>query len=441
MNSLLQSGWLAINGTDGKAVFIPRYKKANPFSSSTVAMTVGSRMRKRVHIQPPDYKHPSGYLLPVRLKPIRDKEYKAGPFVAILTSPSGNFFRGNPSNFADIIQTGRRLGVTVFVLTPKGLNQKSDTVQGFLLTTRDAKKRWIPATLPMPDIVYNRIPNRMLEQQIREQNALSYFMSMPEIHLFNPSFFNKWTLFLQMKRSPQLASLLPDTKRWDPGEPLTAMTQNHRVFFLKPINGKAGQGMIRVIREKDGYQVTLQSKQGKIHHLAKNPDSLRNILSSFTQDKSYILQQGIPLAQYKGRPFDLRVLMQKDGSGRWTPTGIGIRVAGKESISTHVPMGGSIANTSSVLRSTFPKHDSAMRKHIEQTAQAIASHIEREEGNNLGEMSLDLGMEASGRLWFFEANAKPMKFDEPNIRKRSLQKLIQYFLYLSGFVFGTRKGG
>ena len=45
-------------------------------------------------------------------------------------------------------------------------------------------------------------------------------------------------------------------------------------------------------------------------------------------------------------------------------------------------------------------------------------------------MSIDLGVDKSGNLWFFEANSKPMKFDEPEIRRKSLQKLIEYGYYL-----------
>lgn len=47
---------------------------------------------------------------------------------------------------------------------------------------------------------------------------------------------------------------------------------------------------------------------------------------------------------------------------------------------------------------------------------------------------MDLGIDKNGDIWFFEANAKPMEFDEPNIRQTSLLRLLQYFRYLSGFV-------
>ena len=67
---------------------------------------------------------------------------------------------------------------------------------------------------------------------------------------------------------------------------------------------------------------------------------------------------------------------------------------------------------------------------IKSSALLIAKQIEKESGFLLGEMSMDLGVDTDGRLWFFEANAKPMKFDEPHIRKKSLERIFQYSQYL-----------
>ncbi|MOA37277.1 Endospore coat-associated protein YheD [compost metagenome] len=61
----------------------------------------------------------------------------------------------------------------------------------------------------------------------------------------------------------------------------------------------------------------------------------------------------------------------------------------------------------------------------------IAKQIERASGQLLGEMSMDLGIDSAGGIWFFEANSKPMKFDEPHIRQKSLERIFQYGSYLS----------
>jgi hypothetical protein len=51
--------------------------------------------------------------------------------------------------------------------------------------------------------------------------------------------------------------------------------------------------------------------------------------------------------------------------------------------------------------------------------------------HHLGEMSIDVGLDRNGRPWIFEANAKPMKFDEPEIRKKQLGQVIRYAQFLT----------
>src|SRR5690606_8511114 len=140
----------------------------------------------------------------------------------------------------------------------------------------------------------------------------------------------------------------------------------------------------------------------------------------------YIVQQAIPLLTYNGRPFDVRVLVQKDIRGTWKVSGIGIRVAGVGGITTHVPQGGKIVSVKQALYPHFGKNGTQnIVGNIQDTALKVANTIEQH-FEHLGEMSMDIGITEQGQLWFFEANAKPMKFDEPNIRSTSLRRIIEY---------------
>jgi hypothetical protein len=146
---------------------------------------------------------------------------------------------------------------------------------------------------------------------------------------------------------------------------------------------------------------------------------------------AYIAQQGIQLASFHDRRFDLRALVQKNRRGIWEVTGIGARIAGASSITTHVPRGGRIDDPEKLLTYSF----NAERAHMllqktKTTALLIARQIERASGQRLGEMSMDLGIDSNGNLWFFEANSKPMKFDEPHIRQKSLERIFQYSTFL-----------
>jgi hypothetical protein len=51
-------------------------------------------------------------------------------------------------------------------------------------------------------------------------------------------------------------------------------------------------------------------------------------------------------------------------------------------------------------------------------------------GDEYGEFSLDVGVDRHGHLWIFEMNAKPFRFDEPEIRKKAYRRLIGFSKYL-----------
>src|SRR5687767_9564333 len=88
------------------------------------------------------------------------KELRADRTVlAILTMDDEiNLFRGNRSNFIDLIKTGQSMGFIVYVLTVKDLLFTRNSLIGFVYNEDDDS--WQQRLLPFPEIIYNRIPQR-----------------------------------------------------------------------------------------------------------------------------------------------------------------------------------------------------------------------------------------------------------------------------------------
>lgn len=352
------------------------------------------------------------------------------PRIAILTSDGQSSFQGNRQNFIDIITTGKKMGCKVYVLTPKGLRHGDSFVTGYLLISKRGRFRWKKTRLPPPHVVYNRVPNRRVEQSPAVQQALSILQSHPTIQLFNPSFFDKWTLHQQLQSVKEFRPYLPETVLFQYSSALKAMVSKYPLVYLKPVHSKAGIGMIQINAQETGFEMVYQTQHAKKRYHPSTFEELWSLAQQLCQKKKYLIQQGILLSQYQGRPFDLRILVQKNGQGIWDLTGIGIRIAGKDAISTHVPMGGKIGETQTVLTETFGERQKELREELKNLCLRIAQTLETKQKQNLGEMSFDFGLDSKENFWFFEANAKPMKFDEPHIRQLSLQRLVEYFLYL-----------
>lgn len=366
---------------------------------------------------------------------VNKTEAASQPTIAIMTMHDQHRpFRGNHFNFIDLIRTGKEMGAKVYVVTARDVQLSNRTIKSFVYNADT--KTWTKKPLPLPQVIYNRIPSRRDEQLPEVQQTIAACLKHTKLRIFNPNFFNKWTLYEWLGNAKATKKYIPATCKFAEFQDLEAMLQQYSCVYLKPVLGKAGKGIMKIdfegFKSSLPYLLYIQNKKksnltryGRMHVLWSK-------LKQQIGDEDYIIQQGITSASYKQRPFDLRVLVQKNNKGRWSLTGIGARVAGNLSITTHVPRGGSIDEPEKLLNLTFGTENG---KHIlyqvRQSALTIARQIEKASGHNMGEMSLDLGIDTAGQIWFFEANSRPMKFDEPDIRKKSLEQIIKYCEYLS----------
>jgi hypothetical protein len=359
------------------------------------------------------------------------------PTLAILThSDDKRLFRGNEENYIDLISAGEEKGVNVYVMTTADFKLTAKQAVGYSYNSK--LKTWKKELLPLPHVIYNRIPYRKFEQLPEVQPILQSCIRHRKIRFFNPSFFNKWTLFEWLNKSRETGPYIPATQKLTTSDELEKLLHKYSSLYLKPIRGKAGKGIMKVshIIEKTSkvqkYQLSVQDKTKSHISRYTSVSQLWNQINQMMVTQDYIMQQGITLSLYRHRPFDLRVLAQKNSKGIWSIAGIGARLAGKMSITTHVPRGGSIDDPAKLLGAGFGTLGSKRILRRAKTASLlIARQIEKASGSKLGEMSLDLGVDTTGHIWFFEANSKPMKFDEPHIRKKSLDNLINYCIYLS----------
>lgn len=356
------------------------------------------------------------------------------PVIAVLTvEDEWRQFCGNRSNFRDIMKTGRELNYPVYIVTTKDLKLSSPRIQGYLFNP-DVKE-WSKQWCPLPDIIYNRIPLREYEQQKVVLRKINECLHHPSIQIYNPYFFNKWRLFDWLKKGASTKALVPDTKRMLTPKSLSAMLKTYGRLYLKPESGKAGKGIMLLQFDEASpmpYRLTIQGRVKKnVVYKTALLNSLWKRIKRETGKTPYIMQEGITLASYHNRHFDLRVLVQKTGKGVWMITGVGARLAGLKRITTHVPQGGSVEDPEKLLLPIFGQEMTLnLLNRLKSNSLQIAKQLEKGAGYNLGEMSMDLGIDTNGKIWFFEANAKPMKFDEPHIRKKSLERIFHYSHYL-----------
>lgn len=341
----------------------------------------------------------------------------AGPVFAILAGGQGSDFIGCRPDFRDLIQTSRRNREFIYVLPAGNVTDKS-VWRGYV---RIAKGKWISLPCPYPESVYNRIPFRNVEAAdyvIRAKNQLKDL----KIPMFNPGYFSKSVIYNAL-REANLGQYLPSSTARFQKDSLLQMVHRFQSVYLKPSGGSVGNGIMKLEHSREGYILAVQKKGFCETMSFRNFQGVWNAIRTHRLPGVYVLQEGINLLKWNARPCDFRVLLHKRGNS-WFVVGKGVRVAGPNTITTHVPNGGYIMDARTVLTSQFSEGAPRVDAKIDEVTIACAEAIDQLYGHELGEMSMDIGVDESSNIWFFEANAKPMKFDEKEIRQKSLESVL-----------------
>lgn len=361
------------------------------------------------------------------------KILRLGPVIGILTADGSSSAPNRPPMagrlhfFADLLTTMPQAGALAFCVTPKGFDFRAGLCKGYIVVNG----KWKSVTWPIPDVIYNRVPMRQLEQSSGIKWVKNQFDAR-NIPYFNPHFLNKWMLHGVLEKT-DVKDILPETLLLKSLGQVSSFLQKYGSIYLKPIGGFAGHGILRISRARRGFVVQYRQNNHNFSHLCGDGVSLKNKLASLMGKRQYIVQQGLSLATYRGRTFDIRLLVQRDGQGIWGLTGWGCRVAGLGSITTHVPNGGAIAGVKPVMKAVFGSKKDDILDQVKTAALAIPTHIERYYGRTFGMLSMDIGIDQQGQIWFFEANSKPMEFDEELTQKKSTLKLVHYSRYIADF--------
>ncbi|MCP3776385.1 YheC/YheD family protein [Paenibacillus sp. MZ04-78.2] len=205
----------------------------------------------------------------------------------------------------------------------------------------------------------------------------------------------------EMLRHSVLRRHLPETHWFTPARALR-MLRSYSTIFIKPNHGSGGNGIVRVKRVRNSYEVRCGLKRTYV-----GSASLYKAIHSYLRPSGqYLVQRGLRLAKYKGSIFDTRIYMQKPKK-KWGISGMAARVAAPHRFVTNYHKGGHGVKLKRVLSGLFAK-----RKKVKSTLKKIKkiSHLMARTINkrhSIRELGVDLGIEKNGRIWIIEANSRP----------------------------------
>jgi len=369
-----------------------------------------------------------------------ENEVKLGPLIGVLTDTSvgttSSPFGSRTGFIRQLLRTGESKAY-FFAFTPRDINWQRQTINGYFLNGQNG---WYRKVVPLPDVVYNRLPSRRAETTTSIVGLRERFVRN-KIPFFNWSFFDKSDVYKMLDKDVEALKHLPESVNNPKSEKIKELLHKHQFLYYKPTAGSLGIGI---------YRLTYHPKQGYFARYRRNGS---NVLLRFTRFQSlvrmlqgrhgnslsrYVCQQGIRLIEIDGCPIDFRFHMHKNGENEWVPVGIGAKKAGRGSVTTHIKNGGTLLTPEQALGRTFGSRADEVLTKAKEVSIKLSEAIERNFPHTLGELGLDIGIDKEGEIWMFEANAKPGRsiFSLPALRAQgrdSFSHIVEHCMYLSRF--------
>lgn len=351
--------------------------------------------------------------------------------IGILTYRGDKGF-GEPGFLRRLVLEGTKMGSEVFLFGPQDVRLSERRIRGYIPCGSGWKSEWFE----WPDLVIDRyryypVPKHRGYLPFRRQNWFRFV---------NSRFANKFHVHQVLEQDPELVRWLPETVPYSP-KALPEMLERHGIVYVKPTNGTGGRGILRVEKQADGYLLQGRTKQqGKKVEVLHTLSGLRRRLEIWMQHEKYgreqfFLQQGLQLALVPERTVDARLLAQKDGTGRWRLTGMGIRIGPRCSSTSNLHGGGKAVPAAAFLTEHFGREEAErIIGECKELALATVKRIEEHFGQMM-EFGFDLGIDVQGNIWIIEINPKPGReiFRKLGQKTRYLQAVrrpMEYALYL-----------
>jgi hypothetical protein len=283
----------------------------------------------------------------------------------------------------------------LFLCAVDQINTSNKTIEGYYHDGRD----WKVVVCPYPGCIYRKadIPKDIYDNLI---NSLGD-------RVFNSYFFDKWETWQLLSPYPMIKEHLPHTTKLKSLQDLDEMLSCHQLVYLKQTRGYKAKGILKVEKLEENYQFTYRLK-GSV--MISNKDEVSSLIKELNENglskNFYIVQQAVKVKRYQDRPYDFRVIMQKDGSRQWGCSGIIARFGKRASIATNFLLSGYALSGYEALKRVFSiseKEAFLKLQEIESLCTDVCRVLDNCIGN-YGDLGIDVMVDEKQKVWILEIN-------------------------------------
>ncbi|WP_193726695.1 YheC/YheD family endospore coat-associated protein [Paenibacillus guangzhouensis] len=328
-------------------------------------------------------------------------------YVGILLNASA--YRGIPlgrtqnESLSAYEEAGQEFGITPCYF------RLADIEPGEPFTTAYVKSKYgyIRKSVPTPHVVHNRAIYFKSDVQHQIRSLIE-----SGIYVFNEeNRYGKLYVHELLRHDLLLKTHLPETLPLNPLN-LHHMMEQHADLILKPNNSSLGRGVMKLRRVHGIWHATypVQGRKTVWRTVKCRMGELPGVIQRKIGKEQYLIQQYIPLAKYNGRPFDLRVSVQRSVNGEWQITGMIARVAAHHRYVTNLAKGGTSLPADRVIAKALPNQSKGyLMNQVSFLSMYIVKRLEVSLPH-LADVGLDIGLTENGIPMFIECNGRDQRY-------------------------------
>ncbi|KRE93305.1 hypothetical protein ASG89_07350 [Paenibacillus sp. Soil766] len=290
-------------------------------------------------------------------------------------------------------QAAVELGLIPFYTCLKHVNSKS------ALGLSYESKKYTLKRLPIPKVIHNRAMtlSPTSQQKLKAIAKISHVFNGQNRH-------DKLHIHRLLRASANSSEFLPHTMKYS-RENLIKAIHREDSFFVKPTNSSVGKGIIKVTAMPDRTWQVWWSNQLPRQLVEQQ---MIDFIDEKVNGQSYLIQKTIPLSMYEGRPYDLRVSVQRGARGQWGVTGIAGKVAADGRHVTNLAKGGEAVICEKLFLSNG--FDPVVkREQVEKAALQIAESLSQQIPS-ISDVGMDIGIDHQGAIWLIEVNGRDQRY-------------------------------
>ncbi|WP_400163439.1 YheC/YheD family protein [Brevibacillus sp. TJ4] len=318
------------------------------------------------------------------------------------------------------VEIGKELGLQPVFFHPRHVQKGDNVVQGYFWNG----SRLIPRLVSVPKVIHNRV----LTGDAKARAVISRLSRKRKV--FNGLVVrDKRKVHQLLWKNKQLRPYLPYSTPYT-AEALRRFLDQYPIVYIKPTIGSVGIGVARIERHGNEYMF-ISSKMRRL--LPRK--QLLSLVRRWVGPRRFLLQQGISLARYEDKTFDIRVSVQKNGENEWVVSGMVAKVANKKNKLSNLSRGGKAVPLSVAMKPTFTEEQQEETiARIETAAIRIAAEYARH-FPSLADLGMDMGIDRQGNPYLIEVNVRDQRYSffkagEKEMFKQTYRCPMEYALSL-----------